>query len=249
MAQPYDTIGVDYAALRRPDPRIARCILDALGTASRVLNVGAGTGSYEPADRQVIAVEPSQEMILQRAPGAAPAIQGVAEQLPFADGEFDASMAILTIHHWADQAQGLREMRRVTCGRIVILTFDPAHPGTWLGEYVPQLRELDARQMASMEFFADHLPNVEVSPLPVPHDCVDGFLYAYWARPEAYLDPRIRRGSSSFWVLPDAEGGIVRLGRDLESGEWDRQYGHLREMNAFDAGYRLVVSNASAGTE
>ena len=249
MAVSYDTIGVDYAALGRPDPRIARRILDTLGTASKVLNVGAGTGSYEPADRQVVAIEPSEEMIRQRGPGTAPAIQGVAEKLPFADREFDASMAILTIHHWADKALGLSEMRRVTRGRIVIVTFDPAHPGTWLGDYLPQLRELDAEQMPPMEFYADHLRDVEASPLAVPRDCTDGFLYAYWARPEAYLDPRIRRGSSSFWALPDTEAGLASLQRDLESGEWDRRYGHLRDMDAFDVGYRLVLSTAPAGTE
>lgn len=248
MAVSYDTIGLDYAALRRPDPRIARRILDALGTAAKVLNVGAGTGSYEPADREVVAIEPSAEMIRQRGPGRAPAFQGVAEELPFVNAEFDASMAILTIHHWASPARGLSEMRRVTRGRIVILTFDPAHPGTWLGDYLPQLRELDARQMPPMGFYADHLGDVEASPLPVPRDCTDGFLYAYWARPEAYLDPRIRRGSSSFWALPDAEAGLASLHRDLESGEWDRRYGHLRDMDAFDAGYRLVWA-ALDGTE
>jgi ubiquinone/menaquinone biosynthesis C-methylase UbiE len=149
MNAKYDTIGINYAELRKPDRRIARLIADALGPARTVVNVGAGTGSYEPADRSVTAVEPSREMIRRRSPGAARAVQARADGLPFGDGSFDAAMAVLTIHHWPDKQAGLREMRRVTRGRLVLLTFDPAHR-PWLTDYLPELAALDEAQMPAM---------------------------------------------------------------------------------------------------
>lgn len=241
MSTKYDQIGVTYAALRRPDPRIAAVIAAALGQAKTVLNVGAGTGSYEPADRQVTAVEPSLEMIRKRARSAAPAIQACAEKLPFDDAAFDASMAILTIHHWRDKAAGLREMRRVTRGPVVLLTFDPAQR-PWLTDYLPELAALDEAQMPAMSDYIDWLGPAEVMPVPVPHDCIDGFLYAYWKRPAAYLDPHLRSGSSSFWAIPSVDSGLERLKKDLETGAWMQRYGHLLELDAYDAGYRLVRS-------
>lgn len=237
----YDRIGTNYADLRKPDPRIARRICDALGLAKSVLNVGAGTGSYEPTDRRVTAVEPSAEMIRQRKPSAVPAIQGRAECLPFADKSFDAAMAILTIHHWTDKAAGLREMRRVARGPVVVLTSDPSHRGCWLTDYLPQLAELDEAQMPRMSDYEAWLGPVTVSPVPIPRDCSDGFLYAWWRRPEAYLDPRIRRGSSSFWALPDLDGGLAKLEADLANGEW-RRYRRLLDLDELDVGYRLVVA-------
>jgi len=241
MTAKYDSIGINYAELRRPEPRIAAVIHQALGPARTVLNVGAGTGSYEPVDRQVTAVEPSLEMIRKRTPNAARAIQASADDLPFEDGAFDAAMAILTIHHWPDKQAGLREIRRVTRGPIVLLTFDPAHR-PWLTDYLPQLMSLDKKQMPAMSDYARWLGPAEITPVLVPHDCRDGFLYAYWRRPEAYLDARIRTGSSSFWAIADAEAGLRRLRQDLESGEWQRRYGALLELDAYDAGYRLVVA-------
>lgn len=241
MAARYDTIGVNYEQLRRPDHRIARHIHRALGTASTVLNVGAGTGSYEPTDRQVTAVEPSIEMIRKRWASAARVVQASADSLPFDDTSFDAAMAVLTIHHWPDKAAGLREIRRVTRGSIVVLTFDPSHR-PWLTEYLPELAALDERQMPEMSQYADWLGPVKIDPVLVPHDCTDGFLYAYWRRPEAYLDERIRSGSSSFWSIQDLDAGLARLSRDLETGEWDRKRGHLRNQLEYDAGYRLVIA-------
>jgi SAM-dependent methyltransferase len=241
MDAKYDRIGVNYAALRRPDPRIAAAIDEALGDARTVLNVGAGTGSYEPAGRQVTAVEPSLEMIRKRPPGAAPAVQASAEALPFADDAFDAAMAILTLHHWRDKAAGLAEMRRVTRGRVVLLTFDPGSR-PWLTDYLPELAALDEAQMPAMADYARWLGPVRIVPVPIPHDCSDGFLYAWWRRPEAYLDPHIRSGSSSFWALGDVEAGLRRLKRDLETGEWQRRYADLVALDAWDAGYRLVVA-------
>ena len=238
----YDTIGINYADLRKPDPRIAAMISNALGPAGTVLNVGAGAGSYEPEDRQVIAVEPSLEMIRQRGPTAARAIQGHAEDLPFDDDSFDASMAILTAHHWADQARGLKEMRRVTKGRVVLLTFDPSYRGAWLTDYFPELITLDEARMPKMSDYENALGPVRISPVPIPHDCTDGFLYAYWRRPGAYLDPRVRSGSSSFWAIGSAEAGLSRLSGDLDSGEWHRRHAALLARETWDLGYRLVTT-------
>jgi SAM-dependent methyltransferase len=241
MSAKYDVIGVNYAELRRPDPRIAKAIADALGPARTVVNVGAGAGSYEPTDREVIAVEPSVEMIRKRPTGAAPAVRASAEHLPFGDRSFDAAMAVLTVHHWPDKGAGLREMRRVTRERVVLLTFDPASR-PWLTDYLPELAALDEAQMPAIADYERWLGPVDVTPVPVPHDCIDGFLYAYWRRPAAYLDPFIRSGSSSFWALGDVEEGLQRLKRDLESGAWERRYADLLARDEYDAGYRLVVS-------
>ena len=242
MDAKYDFIGSNYAELRKPDPRIAEIIQSALGSAQTVLNVGAGTGSYEPVDRAVTAVEPSREMIRKRRPAAPEAIQASAGDLPFADKSFDASMAILTIHHWPDKEAGLSEMRRVTRGPIVLLTFDPAHR-PWLTDYLPELAALDQTQMPMMSNYERWLGPVQITPVLVPHDCSDGFLYAYWRRPAAYLDPYIRTGSSSFWAVGNAEAGLQRLRQDLETGEWERRYAELLSLEDYDAGYRLVVAS------
>ena len=242
MSEKYDIIGNNYLQLRKPDRRIARIIENALGSAQTVLNIGAGTGSYEPSDRFLIAVEPSREMIKKRHPMAAIAIQANAEALPFSDRSFDASMAILTIHHWRDKEAGLREMRRVTRSRIVLLTFDPSHR-PWLTDYLPELATLDQAQMPAISDYERALGSVQIKPLLVPHDCSDGFLYAYWRRPAAYLDPYIRSGSSSFWQIRNAESGLQNLRRDLETGNWKRRYAELLTLDEYDAGYRLVVSD------
>jgi SAM-dependent methyltransferase len=238
----YDTIGIDYANLRRPDPRIAAMIDAALGDARTVLNVGAGTGNYEPADREVTALEPSAEMIAQRPPHAAPVVQGVAEALPFADASFDAAMGVLTVHHWADPARGLTEMRRVAKGPVVLLTFDPDTRVAWILDYWPQLAALDAATMPKLSLYAEVLGAVEIVPVPIPHDCTDGFLYAYWRRPAAYLDPAVRKAISSFWKIEGAEAGFARLEADLASGAWEARYGGLLAQDTVDAGYCLVVS-------
>ena len=184
-------------------------------------------------------------MIGKRPVSAAPAIQASAEKLPFADDAFDAGMAILTIHHWQDKAAGLRELRRVTRGRVVLLTFDPA-ARPWLTDYVPELAALDEAQMPAMRDYAAWLGPVRIVPLPVPQDCSDGFLYAYWKRPAAYLDPRLRSGSSSFWALKDAgvdvDKAMARLSQDITTGAWAQRYAELLTHDAYDAGYRLVVT-------
>lgn len=241
MPTAYDTIGINYANLRQPDPRIEAAISTALGDAVTVLNVGAGTGSYEPTDRAVTALEPSIEMIRQRPAGAAPVIRGCAEDLPFADNAFDAVMAVLTVHHWSDRPRGLAELRRVARGPVVILTFDPAHQGFWLTDYLPELISIDAAQMPPMSAYAATLGPVRITPVPIPHDCADGFLAAYWRRPSAYLDPRIRAAISCFWAMEDVEVKLERLARDLETGAWAERYGDLLRRESCDMGYRLVV--------
>lgn len=238
----YDRIGNGYSSVRQTDPRIAAQILAALGDAATVINVGAGTGSYEPADREVVAVEPSDEMIRQRPAEAASVVKANAESLPFPDNSFDAALAVLTVHHWPDPMAGLKELRRVARGPVVVLTFEHQHPGTWLGDYLPQVRELDAGQTIPFEHYEEALGPIGIETVPVPHDCSDGFLYAHWRNPEAYLDPAVRAGSSTFRVLVGLEPGLHRLADDLDSGEWDRRYGHLRELDSFDAGYRLVIA-------
>ena len=243
MGAAYDRIGIGYAKLRRPDARIAAAIERALGAAGSILNVGAGTGSYEPAGRQVFALEPSIEMIRQRGPAAAPVVQGRAEQLPFADGSFDAAMAVLTVHHWSDKAAGLREMRRVARGPVVILTYDPGFRGFWLADYLPELVALDEGQMPRLDEFEQWLGPVCASRVPVPHDCTDGFLCAYWRRPRAYLEPERRAAISSFRALGDVSDALQRLEDDLDSGAWAERYGHLLGLEAIDCGYRLVVAD------
>ena len=244
MTALYDKIGIGYADLRRPDPRIANVIHNALGNARTVLNVGAGTGSYEPVDRKVTALEPSAEMISQRPAGAGKAYQGVAENMPFEANQFDAAMAVLTVHHWSDLEAGLQEMRRVTRGNLVILTFDPDAHYFWLADYIPEIVELDQPIMPKMSEYGRILGEVEVKEIPVPHDCTDGFLGAYWRRPDAYLDPQVRASISTFAKLDDAPESLTKLEQDLKYGVWQERYGHLMAEECLDAGYRLVVAKS-----
>ena len=239
----YDTIGLGYVNLRKPDPRIAQAIHHALGDAKSVLNVGAGAGSYEPVDRMVTVLEPSAEMIRQRPPGSAKVHQGLAEDLPFADHQFDAVMAVLTVHHWSSLEAGLLEMRRVAKNRLVILTFDPASPYFWLADYIPEIVELDQPVMPELSTFNRLLGQTTVEMIPVPHDCTDGFLGAYWRRPHAYLDPRVRSAISTFSKLNDISDALTRLEQDLASGAWEERYGHLMGAESLDVGYRLVVAD------
>lgn len=243
MTEKYDAIGINYTALRKPDPRIARLIHSALGTARSVVNIGAGAGSYEPQDRLVIAVEPSHEMIKKRGADLPPVVQARAESLPFGDHYFDAAMAVLTVHHWRDLAQGLCEMRRVTRGPIVIVTHDPSHR-PWLSDYLPALAALDEVTMPALDLYRSYLGPCTITPLLVPHDCCDGFLYAYWRRPAAYLDPYIRSAMSSFWAIGNVDQELGHLRADLESGVWRQHYGHLLAQECYDVGLRLVVAEA-----
>ncbi len=246
----YDRIGQTYGAIRRADPRLAEPIWKALGDARSVVNVGAGTGSYEPTHRQVTAVEPSEVMIAQRPPGAAPAVQAVAEDLPFGNDSFDAAMAILTLHHWSDVAAGLAEMVRVARRRVVVVTFDlDAGNDFWLvRDYLPEIATSNLRSYPSMTRLLDALPAATVQPLLVPRDCTDRMFAALWARPEQYLDPRVRAGTSTWDKIPDeaAARALEQLRRDLASGAWDERYGHLRSTPAWDVGLRLIRADLRA---
>ena len=248
MSAVYDTIGTGYVAKRQPDPRIARAIRAALGAAARVLNVGAGAGSYEPADLPVLAVEPSREMIRQRPAGRAPVVQALAEQLPFPAASFDAALAVLavlTVHHWSNRRGGLAELARVA-RRVVIVTWDPAcRDHFWLtSEYLPEIIELDLTRFPTLEEFTSDLGPIEVRTISVPHDCLDGFLGAFWRRPEAYLDPDVRWAMSGFSQLPSGrvDAGLTRLADDLRGGRWEKRFGALREQDSADLGYRLVIA-------
>lgn len=246
-APAYDRMGLNYSEIRRADPRIEEAIWDALGDAKSVLNIGAGAGSYEPKDRDVIAVEPSPVMIAQRPPGAAPAIQGVAESLPLEDKSVDATMGVFTMHHWSDVDQGLAEVRRVTRDRVVFLTLDlDVTAEMWLTrDYLPEIIEHDRQTFPSIEHLEAVLPALRIETVPVPSDCVDGFCVALWSRPEAHLDPRVRQSSSIWHCLPASviDPALEQLSRDLASGEWDRRYGHLRDEVSLDIGLRLVQSS------
>jgi SAM-dependent methyltransferase len=241
----YDQIGIGYSSVRQPEPRIAARLEAALGDARTVLNVGAGSGSYEPSTREVTAVEPSQTMIAQRPPGSAPVVQGVAEELPFADDSFDAAMAIITVQHWSDLGKGLAEMARVARRRVVVLTFDPEPPGElWLRDYFPGALDYHADVMPSIAELASMLPTASVEPVPIPNGCRDGFFIGLWDRPEMHLDPAVRRASSCWHPLTaeEVERGLARLSADLESGRWDECHGDLRELPELDVGLRLVTA-------
>jgi SAM-dependent methyltransferase len=218
----------------------------ALGTARTIVNVGAGAGSYEPVDREVTAVEPSPQMRAQRPPDRPRAIDAVAEDLPFADGSFDAAMAMITIHQWSDCDRGLRELRRVSRGPVVVLTFDgDALDTLWLAEYAPELIEAERRRYPAIEHVRRVLGGATtLTPVPIPIDCVDGFTEAFYGRPERFLEKSVRRGQSAWGFVDDeAESrAIERLRADLESGAWDRRYGHLREQPEFTGALRLIAA-------
>ncbi len=243
--QLYDTLGTTYTVTRRTDPQIAAQIWTALGDARTVLNVGAGTGSYEPADRQVLAVEPSALMRSQRHPDAAPCLAGSAENLPFADQTFDAAMAVTTIHHWQDPPAGLRELRRVA-RRVVVFTFDTSDPDQfWLTrDYLPEVVTLRAsRVLAALPELASAIGG-RLEPVLIPWDCTDGFYQAYWRRPEAYLDAHVRRGIS-VWDSIGAEAeqrAVHTLRADLASGRWAERNHDLLDRDVADLGARLLIA-------
>lgn len=244
----YDRIGRGYACARRADPRIAAQIHAAVGDARTVVNVGAGTGSYEPPDRWVVAVDPSTMMLSQRPPGAALAVQGVAEALPFDDQVFDAAMAVLTVHHWRNVPAGLAELARVARRQLIVMNEGPVGHRFWLADYFPDLLAVPTETAPpTVADIGRHLDVRAVEPVPVPADCRDGFLCAYWNRPEAYLDPTVRAGMSPLAQLTPAvaERGCARLRDDLASGMWDARHGKLRALPHYDWGYRLITASSA----
>jgi SAM-dependent methyltransferase len=244
----YDVIGAEYAVTRREDPRTAALIHAALGEARTVVNVGAGAGSYEPRDRNVVAIEPSEVMIAQRDARLPPAIRSGAYPLPLADQSMDAAMAILTIHHWdEDQERGVMEMRRVARGPVVILTIDAEISSRmWLmADYLPEVAELDRRIFPTPETLARWLGGeVEVREMPISRDTPDWSLGSFWAHPDRVLDAQARSSTSGFARMPPevVDRVVNAVERDLHDGTWDAQHGHLRELDEYDAGLRLLVS-------
>lgn len=248
----YEAAGTGYAAQRRTDPRIAALVHAALGDARTVVNVGAGAGSYEPTDREVTAVEPSASMRSQRPGHLSVAVDAIAEHLPFADDAFEAAMATITVHQWTDTDAGLRELRRVSRGPVVVLTFDgDALDLLWLADYAPELIAAERRRYPAPDHVLDVLGGTgTVTPVPVPIDCVDGFTEAFYARPERFLDPAVR-ASQSAWGFVDAaatDRAVDRLARDLDSGAWDDRYGHLRTQPEFVGSLRLIVAEPAQAT-
>lgn len=242
--QLYETIGTTYTTTRRTEPRIAARIWAALGDARTVVNVGAGTGSYEPPDRDVTAVEPSAVMRAQRSAGAAPCMPGVADSLPFADKSFDAAMAVQTDQHWPDVIAGYREMQRVA-RRVVTFQFDTRHldGDFWLiRDYMPEWRRLIAGRPTLTERAS--VIGARMEPVPIPWDCCDGFFESHWRRPEAYLDEHVRRGTSVWHrVGPAVEERVVRdLSADLESGRWAERNQELLDLDEIDLGGRLLIA-------
>jgi SAM-dependent methyltransferase len=241
----YDRIGISYAATRRPDPRIGAQIAAAIGGARSVINVGAGSGSYEPP-QTVLAIEPSPVMIRQRPHGSAPAVQARAEAMPVADNAADAVMAVLTVHHWSDLRAGIAELRRVARSRLVVLTWDQQITREFwlLREYLPEAVALDDARAVPLDLLANLLGGARVEPVLVPHDCSDGFGAAFWRRPEAYLDPVVQAGMSILAQLDDdvLRPGLARLAADLTSGRWHDRHGDLMRHQSYDGGYRLLIS-------
>lgn len=242
----YDRIGATYRSTRRPDPRIASQVHAALTTMDTVVNVGAGSGSYEPA-QTVVAVEPSMVMIAQRPAGSAPCVQAVAEAIPLRDKCVDAAMALLTVHHWSDVAAGIRQLRRVARRRIVVLTWDQSViQNFWLlREYLPDAARINEELHVPLARLVELLGGAHVQTVPVPHDCTDGFGAAYWRRPHAYLDPTVRAGISMLaYARPGSlTEGLGRLAADLRSGQWQQRHPELLDQHELDAGYRLLVSD------
>jgi SAM-dependent methyltransferase len=244
-ARAYDVMGIGYAATRREDSRIADPIWAALGDASSVANIGAGTGNYEPRDHEVIAVEPSAVMRAQRPAGAAPAIEGTAEHIPLADASVDAAMAVMTDQHWDDRARGLREMQRIARARVVALAIDfgPREQFWLTRDYLTGYRPVHADRDPGLYELALAGGSASISPVPVPHDCVDGFALAFWRRPHAYLDPEVRAGISLFHLLDErhVDAAMERLANDLSSGAWEKRNGALLDLDDLDLGLRLIV--------
>jgi len=251
----YDRIGSGYARRRREDPALGARIHAALGDAGTVLNVGAGTGSYEPRDRHVIAVEPSDVMAAQRPPELAPAIRGSAEELPLRDRAVDAAMAVITVHHWDGRGErGVRELRRVTRGPVVIVTFDAeVHARMWLpADYLPEVAELDRRTFPTIDQLRQWLGGTtRVEVVPIAADTPDWTFAAFWAHPERVLDPSARAATSGFARMePEVVQRVVdAVGDDLRSGAWDERHGHLRTLAELDVGLRLVVGTPQPGSE
>ncbi|MCI5106901.1 MAG: class I SAM-dependent methyltransferase [Pseudomonadales bacterium] len=239
----YNQSGKHYNTGRRTDPRIAARLWQQLDLRQSILNIGAGSGSYEPANCSLVAVEPSAIMLAQRSPGSGPAVQAVAEQLPFADQAFHQVMTVLSMHHWPDQQRAFEEIRRIGRSRFVALSWDPDCEPFWLTrDYFPEIIAMDRKIFPGLQQLQNCFARVEIETLPIPADCEDGFFAAYWKRPEAYLDKRVRDCMSTFARIQNPDKGLKRLAKDLESGAWQQRNSDLMQRQELDAGYRLLIA-------
>lgn len=243
----YDGFGQKYSSHRQTDPRIAAYVDNELSSAKTILNIGAGAGSYEPTDKYVVAVEPSITMRQQRLDkGKVPAINAKADNLPFDENSFDASMAMITVHHWPDIEKGLKELRRITKNQVVIMTFDPEQlDNFWNADYFPEVIAVEKARYPTIDFIKSCLGGqCKVIPIPIPLDCKDGFQEAFYGRPEAFLEKQVRLSQSAWGFIPEdkQEEIVERLRADLENGTWDAKYGHFRTQEFFTCALRLIVA-------
>lgn len=247
MGTLYDQIGVGYTVSRCTDPKIAAQINKELVGATKILNIGAGAGSYEPDDKELIAVEPSIEMIRQRKPDAHPVKQAFADELPFENDSFSHTMTVLSMHHWQNRAQAFNEIKRVTQDKFVAVTWFPDVAPFWLvDKYFPELLELDRQIFPTIDELENAFGNIELTPLLIPEDCQDGFLACYWKRPEAYLSEQVRSAISSFGKIGKLEQGLAELANDLETGKWHKDNEALLNRSDLDTGYRIVTVDLAA---
>ncbi len=240
----YDEIGIDYSVMRRTDPKIAEQLHTELEGATRIVNIGAGTGSYEPADIDLVAVEPSAEMISQRKKDSHPVKQAFAEKLPFEDKTFSHAMTILSMHHWKDRKSAFKEINRVTTEKFVAITWDLKAEPFWLTrDYFPEIYDEDISIFPSLDELNEHFDNVQMKPLLIPEDCIDGFLAAFWKRPKAYLSSQVRQSISSFSKIEKLDEGLQKLKNDLKSGLWEKNNREILESSNLDVGYKLITAN------
>lgn len=241
MKVPYDQIGKGYSINRKSDPKIAKQIFSKLIGAKKILNIGAGSGSYEPENIDLVAVEPSAEMIAQRATNKHPVIQAFAEELPFESNSFSHTMTVLSMHHWTDRERAFHEIKRVTTDTFVAVTWNPSSKPFWLTrDYFPEIYDTDKNIFPSLADFKSHFYNVQVTPLLIPDDCQDGFLAAFWKRPEAYLNEDVRKSISTFSYLKKLESGLNKLKKDLNNGIWENKNRSILNSFELDAGYVIV---------
>lgn len=237
----YDSIGIDYSVTRRTDPKIAKQLYSELQGATRIVNIGAGTGSYEPENVDLVAVEPSSEMISQRRSGSHKVEQAFAEKLPFGDSSFSHAMTVLSMHHWENRALAFREINRVATEKFVAITWDPKSEPFWLTrDYFPEIHEMDRRIFPDLDELNEHFADVAVSPLPIPSDCQDGFFAAFWKRPEAYLSSKVRQSMSPFSKIKNLSDGLQKLENDLASGAWAKNNQAILSLSSVDVGYRII---------
>lgn len=240
----YDQIGINYSTQRQTDPRLAAQLHKELEGASKILNIGAGSGSYEPENIDLIALEPSLEMINQRKPGSHPVVQGFTDDLPFEENLFSHTMTILSMHHWQNRAIAFDEINRVTIDKFVAISWNSDSNPFWLTQdYFPEIFEIDQGIFPDLEELQNHFDNVKITPLLIPEDCIDGFLAAYWKRPEAYLHEHVRNSISSFSKINRLEEGLQKLQKDLDSGEWQKKNSDLLDKTELDVGYQLITAS------